>query len=126
MGTLLLAVSRCSGRIVAHWETGPEWVLAEISPVMSRYIRLARNGLSNIPRSNVPRVARLHLRLPAYLDGMGHPSRLLWLHPPPKLPLPLVSPGAVLPSAWALPKLWRMSWLPWGRSVLLRAGAGPS
>jgi hypothetical protein len=40
---------------------------------MSGYIRFAGNGLSNVPRSNAPRVALLHLRLPAYLDGTGAP-----------------------------------------------------
>ena len=62
-----------SVRLVGRSETGPKWVLGELSPVMSGYIRLAGNGLSNIPRSNAPRVARLHLRLPALLDGTGAP-----------------------------------------------------
>src|ERR1035437_708394 len=42
----------CLGRIVGHSETGPEWVLAEITLVKSRHVRLAENGLRQRPQKH--------------------------------------------------------------------------
>jgi hypothetical protein len=38
-----LRICRANGRI-AHSETGPKWVLGEISPVMSGFITLVEKG----------------------------------------------------------------------------------
>ena len=106
-------------RVVVHSETGPKWVLGELSPVMSGYIRLAGNGLSNIP-SNTPLVASAY---PTHLDGTGAP-----VAPPlasslhPSFHLPLVPPGAVLRAPGALPKPGRMSMLPGSQRAAPRRG----
>ena len=103
-----------------HSETGPKWVLGEISPVMSRYIMLAGSGLRQRPRSTALRVSSAYSGIPRRHGGL--PSRLLWLHPSTQ---PSIAAGAssrcTAGAPGALPKPGGCRGGR-GRSVLLRAG----
>ena len=72
-------VGRCSGRVVGHSETGPKWVLGEISPVMSRHIMLAGSGLRQRLQKHRAAICICISRRTS--TARGHASRLLWLHP---------------------------------------------
>jgi hypothetical protein len=62
-----------------HSETGPKWVLGEISPVMSRHIMLAGSGLRQRPQKH--RATSLICVFLYTSTARGLPSRLLWLYP---------------------------------------------